>query len=186
MKIKINDRSREVDRREYDRDVVTAKHTAFPNFHALVTAPGGYRPSIYLGGKAPKDQRELLFLTFAYNEYQKNVGDHRRVYKGDWHPVFRKEHPLLSDNVLCHVCDEPAVGSALASINGHPKQQHPLCQCHLDAAREDCDHKFVDSKVCLKCGWSPSTSVIEVTAVVTPGPTTYAGAIQQLKESSHA
>ena len=81
MKIKINDRTVEIDRRDYNRDAVTRKHTAFESFHDLVNAAGLYRPSIYLGGKNPKCQRELLFLTFKYNTYQKARGDGRRVHK---------------------------------------------------------------------------------------------------------
>lgn len=158
MKIKINGKTRQVDKREYDRDAVTVRHTAFTTFAELVAAKGGYRPSIYLGDKTPKAQRELLFLAFEYNRWMAANHDGRRVYKGDWAPVFPKEHPILSETVFqCAVpgCEEPGVDIAPISINNGPKKTEGLCRCHYEAAQEDCDHKFVDSKCCLKCGWVP-------------------------------
>lgn len=97
MKLTINDARVNVDKREYDRDIVTAKHTAFRRFIELVNAPGNYRPSIYLGGKNAKAQRELLFLTFKYNMFQHGRGDKRRVFKGDWSPLIPNRHPMLKD-----------------------------------------------------------------------------------------
>jgi hypothetical protein len=163
MKIKINDRSVEVERRAYDRDVVTAKHTAFATFNDLVNAPH-YRPSIYLGGKKPKEQRELLFLAHQYNSFQHARHDGRRVYKGDWRPVFRKEHPLLAVDIPsceCPDCTDLAIGSAPVSLNGHPKRVVYVCQRHKDAAAEDvpaCVHDTdgdgncpIHPKGCPKC-----------------------------------
>ncbi|MGV0949222.1 MAG: hypothetical protein ACOYB3_01025 [Azonexus sp.] len=167
MKLKINCRSVQVDLREYDRDAVTAKHTAFENFDRLVNAPH-YRPSIYLGGKKAKEQRELLFLTFEYNRYQTARQDTRRVFKGDWEPVFPREHPLLAVDIPrceCPDCKDMAVAAAPVSINGHPKRIVYVCQTHLDAAQEDCSHKFVDSTCCLKCGWKSSSVLL-----LTPQP----------------
>ena len=100
MKLLINDARINVDNRDYDLDTVTAKHTAFRRFIELVNAPGGYRPSIYLGGKSAKAQRELLFLTFKYNLYQQSHGDPRRVFKGDWCSALPGRHPILDETVF--------------------------------------------------------------------------------------
>lgn len=162
MKLKINNRTVEVDVRDYDLDVVCRKHTCNATFADFVTknAPT-YRPSIYMGGKGLKAQRELLCLTLAYNRWMKAQGDTRRVYKADWHPVFYKEHPDLAEMVVqrCAVsdCKALALHEAPISIDGLPKTVQHVCKAHLDAAQEDCDHKFVDSKNCLKCGWTPPT-----------------------------
>jgi hypothetical protein len=89
MKIKINGRAEEIKLSEArDTDRITACHTAFPNFSALVNAEGGYRPSIYLGGKSKQVKRELLSLTAEYNEFQSNRKDSRRIYCGDFEFVF--------------------------------------------------------------------------------------------------
>lgn len=119
IKLKVNDRTVPVERRSYDRDMVTAKHTAFADFSALVNAPGGYRPSIYLGGKTPAAQRELLFLTFEYNQHQADRHDARRVYRGDWAPVFYREWPILSEHVpvcRCPDCVDFSVTSAAVAL----------------------------------------------------------------------
>jgi len=38
----------------------------------------------------------------------------------------------------CGYCGEPPVGKGSLSIDGAPKRRMNLCQCHLDAANEDC------------------------------------------------
>jgi hypothetical protein len=65
-------------------DRITRLHTAFDSFSALLNANGGYRPSLYLGGKSQIDKEELLSLAVSYDEVQSARGDSRRVFKGDW------------------------------------------------------------------------------------------------------
>ena len=96
IKLKIRGRTVAVKVMDYDIDKLVTKHTGFKTFNDLVNAKGGYRPSIYLGGKTPSAQRELLFITLAYNKHMASSGSSLRVYKGDWAPVFYKEHPLLA------------------------------------------------------------------------------------------
>lgn len=68
--------------RDYDR--ITAKHTAFSGFSDLLHAAGGYRPSIYLGGKSKQAKRELVSLIFEYDRLQAGRKDPRRVFAGDF------------------------------------------------------------------------------------------------------
>lgn len=70
-----------------DIDRIVARHSAFANFTDLVNARGGYRPSIYVGGKPKQAKRELVFLTLEYNRFQAARGDSRRVYCGDFELV---------------------------------------------------------------------------------------------------
>jgi len=120
MKIKINDRIVEVGKRDYPLDSVTARHTAFQTFDELCNkTSSNYRPSLYLGGKPAKAQRELLCLTFAYNLHMFECDDSRRVYKADWAPVHEENHPLLNEFVA--VCEVPGCKHAptyLRSIQG--------------------------------------------------------------------
>lgn len=142
MQLIIRDKPVNVDRRQYDRDTVTRKHTAFNSFHALVNAGGCYRPSIYLGDKPAKHQRELLFLSFEYNIFQHSRKDARRVYKADWRPANASRHPILSERLeRCAVpgCDMPARFIEEISINNEPKRAAFLCRQHRDAAKEDAD-----------------------------------------------
>lgn len=85
MKLKIEGKVREV-RLNMNRDFnrLVQKHTAFGSWGELIHAAGGYRPSIYLGGKTAQAQRELLALTVEYNSVQQGRGDSRRVYQGDF------------------------------------------------------------------------------------------------------
>ena len=57
-------------------DKLTAKHTAFPSFLALLTAAGGYRPSIRLDLLG----RDGLVLARAYDRQQAAWGDPRRAF----------------------------------------------------------------------------------------------------------
>lgn len=56
-------------------DRLTARHTAFPDFLALLTAAGGYRPSIRLDLLG----RGGLALACAYDRQQAAWGDPRRA-----------------------------------------------------------------------------------------------------------
>lgn len=56
-------------------DALCRKHTAFPNFLSLLTAAGGYRPSIRLD-LAGEEGRELAQ---AYDAWQARWGDPRRA-----------------------------------------------------------------------------------------------------------
>ena len=57
-------------------DKLTAKHTAFPSFLALLTAAGSYRPSIRLDLLG----RDGLVLALAYDRQQAAWGDPRRAF----------------------------------------------------------------------------------------------------------
>ena len=57
-------------------DKLCARHTAFPNFLLLLTAAGGYRPSIRLDLLG----RGGLALARAYGRQQAAWGDERRAY----------------------------------------------------------------------------------------------------------
>ena len=70
-----------------DLNRIVASHSAFANFADLVNARGGYRPSIYVGGKTKQAKRELVYLTLEYNRFQAARGDSRRVYCGDFELV---------------------------------------------------------------------------------------------------
>lgn len=144
MKIKINDRTVTVPRlfwNEVELNKLVKKHTAFASIHEMLNAGGTYRPSIYLGGKTKREQRELVFIAIEYNTAQRERGDARRVFKGDWRPVFRKEFPILDEVVLgeCAVpgCESQATDIANISIDNQPKKNCAVCRCHYDAALED-------------------------------------------------
>ena len=57
-------------------DGLTQRHTAFPGFVALLTAAGGYRPSIRLDLLG----RDGLALARAYDRQQATWGDPRRAF----------------------------------------------------------------------------------------------------------
>ena len=57
-------------------DKLTARHTAFPSFLALLTAAGGYRPSIRLDLLG----HQGLALARAYDRRQAAWGDPRRAF----------------------------------------------------------------------------------------------------------
>jgi len=146
MKIKIQSRTVNLVPNSYTPDapaldVIVCKHTAFKSFKEMLNPGGVYRPSIYLGGKTKADQGELLSLALAYNQAQHARSDGRRVHKGDWHPVFRKEHPILEEYNLgpCGVpgCENQACDMALISVNNARRQMKAVCRCHFDAAQED-------------------------------------------------
>lgn len=146
MKIKIQSRTVNLVPVNYTHnspalDVVVLKHTAFKSFAELLNPNGLYRPSIYLGGKSRADQGELLSLALAYNQAQQDRSDGRRVHKGDWRPVFRKEHPILEEHTFgdCAVpgCEDKACDMADIAINNDPRRTRAVCRCHYDAAQED-------------------------------------------------
>lgn len=146
MKIKIQSRTASLVPLSYTYDapaldVIVAKHTAFSSFQEMLNPGGVYRPSIYLGGKTKAEQVELLSLSLAYNQAQKDRSDGRRVHKGDWRPVFRKEFPILEEYNLgpCGVpgCEDMACDMALISINNARRTMKSVCRNHFDAAQED-------------------------------------------------
>lgn len=57
-------------------DALTVRHTAFPGFLALLTAAGGYRPSLRLDLTG----RDGLALARAYDRQQAAWGDPRRAF----------------------------------------------------------------------------------------------------------
>ena len=57
-------------------DTLCRRHTAFPSFLALLTAAGGYRPSIRLDLTGPEGGT----LARAYDAWQTRWGDPRRAY----------------------------------------------------------------------------------------------------------
>jgi hypothetical protein len=64
-------------------DTLVARHTAFPTFLTLLTAAGGYRPSIRLDLLG----RDGLALARAYDRQQAAWGDPRRAFvSGDLPP----------------------------------------------------------------------------------------------------
>lgn len=64
-------------------DTLVARHTAFPTFLTLLTAAGGYRPSIRLDLLG----RDGLALARAYDRQQAAWGDPRRAFvTGDLPP----------------------------------------------------------------------------------------------------
>lgn len=85
LQLKVNGKRERILLNE-DRDIdrIVAKHTAFADFAALVLAEGGYRPSIYLGGKSKQAKRELITLAVRYNDWMAANKDERRVYQGDY------------------------------------------------------------------------------------------------------
>lgn len=53
----------------------------------------------------------------------------------------------------------PYVGDNAQSWERGWLSQHEWMMLDLKwRARDRCDHKFIDSKSCLKCGWTPSPS----------------------------
>ncbi len=64
-------------------DTLVARHTAFPTFLALLTAAGGFHPSIRLDLLG----RDGLALTRTYDRQQAAWGDPRRAFvTGDLPP----------------------------------------------------------------------------------------------------
>lgn len=59
-------------------DQLTAKHTAFATMQEMLTAKGGYRPSLRTQS-AHADREELMQLADAYDAYQSARGSSRRA-----------------------------------------------------------------------------------------------------------
>lgn len=74
-------------------DELARRHTAFPNFNALINAPGNYRPSILTQSAAAcllpcgsritacRRRQELRELADIYDTAQQARGDNRRAYR---------------------------------------------------------------------------------------------------------
>lgn len=85
MKVVVSGRAKEVlVDLDADLDAMVRKHSAFWDFADLVVARGGYRPSLYLGGKPMVSMAELLRIDLAYDAHMGDIGDPRRVYRGDY------------------------------------------------------------------------------------------------------
>ena len=87
--IKIRDRVEKIEVKdvsfcESDMNRIARTHTAASRFFDLINAEGGYRPSIYLGGKSKQAKSDLVRLTLHYDQVQRSRKDSRRVYCGDF------------------------------------------------------------------------------------------------------
>lgn len=62
-------------------DELTAKYTAFASMQELLTAKGGYRPSLRCESASGTRGRDLTQLANAYDAYQAARGDSRRAFR---------------------------------------------------------------------------------------------------------